>query len=72
VTALAGEILLKLKADIAGEAIFAGDYVTVREQDTAEPGQLVVAMVDGEARIRRYEADMVVVGLVVAVMRRVS
>jgi SOS-response transcriptional repressor LexA len=72
VTALAGEILLKLKADIAGEAILAGDYVTVREQDTAELGQLVVAMVDGEARIRRYEADMVVVGLVVAVMRRVS
>jgi repressor LexA len=39
--------------------ILEGDFVVVRPQDTAEDGQIVVALVGEEATVKRYfgEAD---------------
>ena len=34
-----------------------GDYVIVREQETAEMGQIVVALIDDEATLKRYYID---------------
>ncbi len=36
------------------DGIFDGDYIFVRKQSTAEPGEIVVAMIDGEATCKRY------------------
>ena len=37
-----------------GEGILDGDYVVVRKAETARSGQIVVAMVDNEATIKRF------------------
>ena len=37
-----------------GDGIFDGDYVFVRKQVKAEPGQVVVALIEGEATLKRY------------------
>lgn len=34
-----------------------GDYVVIRQQETAENGQRVVAMIDGEATLKRFFKD---------------
>lgn len=34
--------------------ITSGDYVLIRRQDTAEPGEIVVALVEDEATLKRY------------------
>ena len=34
--------------------ILSGDLVVVRQQQTAENGEIVVAMIDGEATVKRY------------------
>ena len=34
-----------------------GDYVIVREQETAEIGQIIVALIDDEATLKRYYID---------------
>ena len=34
-----------------------GDYVIVRQQETAEQGQIIVALIDGEATLKRYYLD---------------
>ncbi len=34
-----------------------GDYVIVRQQETAEEGQIVVALIDNEATLKRYYLD---------------
>lgn len=34
-----------------------GDYVIIRRQETAEEGQIVVALVDNEATLKRYYID---------------
>ena len=34
--------------------IASGDYVLIRRQDTAEPGEIVVALVEEEATLKRY------------------
>lgn len=34
-----------------------GDYVIVRQQETAEQGQIVVALIDNEATLKRYYLD---------------
>ena len=34
-----------------------GDYVIVRQQDTAEIGQIVVALIGEEATLKRYYID---------------
>ena len=68
---LASDYLLLMRGDRLHPEIQHGDHLTVRETRTAEPGQLVVAMVRGGARIERYEPGMEVIGLVLTVMRRV-
>ncbi len=36
------------------DGIFDGDYLFVRKQATAERGEIVVAMIEGEATVKRY------------------
>jgi repressor LexA len=36
-----------------GEGILEGDYVIVRQQATAEPGEIVVALLGEEATVKR-------------------
>ena len=50
-----GEIFsLRVKGDsMEGAHICEGDYVLVRVQETAEDGEIVVAVVDGEATVKR-------------------
>jgi repressor LexA len=43
------------RAEVDGERIEAGDLVLVRQQPTADPGQIVVAFVDGEATIKELQ-----------------
>lgn len=38
-----------------GDGIMPGDMVFVRPQATAENGELIAAMVDGSATVKRYE-----------------
>jgi len=42
------------KAKVAGEKIEDGDLVLVRQQATANDGDVVVALIDGEATIKRF------------------
>ncbi len=45
---------LKVKGDsMTGAGIFEGDIVVVRQQQTAEDGEIVVAMTGGEATVKR-------------------
>ena len=37
-----------------GDGIFDGDYIFVRKRSSARPGEIVVAMIDGEATVKRY------------------
>jgi repressor LexA len=50
-----GEVFsLRVKGDsMEGAHICEGDYVLVRAQETAEDGEIVVAVVDGEATVKR-------------------
>lgn len=41
------------RAEVPGGKIEDGDLVLVRQQPTADPGQVVVALIDGEATIKR-------------------
>ena len=53
---------LRVKGDSMIEAgIFDGDYVFIRKQLQAAPGEIVVAMIDNEATVKRYypEGDTV-------------
>lgn len=36
------------------DGIFDGDYIFVRKQPVANPGSIVVAMIDGEATVKRF------------------
>jgi repressor LexA len=57
-----GEYLLQVKGDSMKNAgILPGDYVTVKRQDTAEDGEIVVALVGEEATVKRFfrESDHV-------------
>ena len=36
------------------DGIFDGDYVFVKKTPTAHPGEIVVAMIEGEATVKRY------------------
>jgi len=50
-----GEFVLRVKGDSMKNAgIFDKDYVVVRPQNTATNGQIVVAMLDGEATVKRF------------------
>jgi repressor LexA len=47
--------MLRVTGDsMVGAAILDGDLVLVRPQKTAESGEIVVAMVDGEATVKRF------------------
>ena len=47
--------LLKVKGDSMIEAgIFDGDLLIVRQQPTADNGEIAVAIIDGEATVKRY------------------
>ena len=51
----AGEFILRVKGDSMRDAgILDGDHVTVRKQETARNGQIVVALVGEEATVKRY------------------
>ncbi|MBN1781206.1 transcriptional repressor LexA [bacterium] len=46
---------LRVKGDsMIDEGIFDGDTIVVRRQGTAQNGQTVVALVDGEATVKKY------------------
>jgi repressor LexA len=51
-----GEVfMLQVKGDsMIGAAICDGDWVVVRRQPTADPGEIVAAMIDGEATVKTY------------------
>jgi repressor LexA len=47
--------VLRVRGDsMIGDGILDGDYVVVRKQATAETGQTVVAMIRGEATVKRF------------------
>jgi repressor LexA len=57
-----GEFILRVKGDSMKDAgILDGDHVTVRKQETAKNGEIVVALVGDEATVKRYfkESDHV-------------
>lgn len=46
--------VLKVQGDsMVGDGILDGDYVVVRKQSTADNGQMVVAMIENEATVKR-------------------
>ena len=48
--------LLEVSGDsMIDAAICSGDYVVVRQQPTAENGEIVAAMIDGEATVKTYK-----------------
>jgi repressor LexA len=50
-----GEYLLRIRGDSMKEAgILEGDFVVVRPQDTAEDGDVVVALLGEEATVKRF------------------
>jgi repressor LexA len=50
-----GQFVLRVKGDsMVGAGIFEGDYVVVRPQDTATDGEIVVALVEEEATVKRF------------------
>jgi repressor LexA len=42
------------KAEVAGVRIESGDLVLIRQQTTAQPRDIVVALIDGEVTIKRF------------------
>jgi repressor LexA len=50
-----GDFLLEVKGDsMSGEHILEGDLVVVKRAERCENGDTVVAMIDGEATVKRY------------------
>jgi repressor LexA len=50
-----GEFVLRVKGDSMKDAgILEGDHVIVRRQDTAADGEIVVALVEDEATVKRF------------------
>nr|WP_281260800.1 S24 family peptidase [Actinoplanes atraurantiacus] len=71
--------MLRVRDDVLGGAeIRVGDLVVVRRQGGAQPGDIVVAMVEGEVTVCVFERDrtgpaateLAVLGRVVAVLRQ--
>jgi repressor LexA len=55
-----GEYVLRVRGDSMKDAgILPGDYVVVRKQETADDGEIIVALVGEEATVKRFfrEAD---------------
>ena len=56
--------ILQVKGDsMAGAGILEGDYAIVRSQETAENGEIVCAMINGEATLKRFHKSGAVVTL---------
>ncbi len=52
-------MLLPVRGDsMIGANIFEGDVVVVERQTTASPGEIVVAVVDGELTVKRLGRDV--------------
>lgn len=67
------DYVIKVRASRLEPDYQAGDHVTVRQQKTAEPGAIVVALVDGGACVLRWPAeDARVLGVVTGMFRRVA
>jgi repressor LexA len=50
-----GEYLLRIRGDSMKDAgILEGDYVVVHSQDTAQDGEIVVALLGEEATVKRF------------------
>ena len=50
-----GNFILKVKGNSMIEAgIYNGDYAIIRPQQTADNGEIVVALIDGEATLKRF------------------
>lgn len=50
-----GNFILKVSGDSMRDAgIYNGDYAIIRPQQTAENGEIVVALIDGEATLKRF------------------
>ncbi len=50
-----GDFMLEVKGEsMVEEHIMPGDLVVVRKSEHCEPGSIVVALVDGEATVKRY------------------
>jgi len=50
-----GVFALRVSGDsMIGDGIFDGDILFVRKQETARTGEIVVAMIEGEATVKRY------------------
>ena len=50
-----GVFALRVSGDsMIGDGIFDGDVLFVRKQETARTGEIVVAMIEGEATVKRY------------------
>jgi repressor LexA len=50
-----GQFVLRVQGDSMRDAgIYEGDHVIVRSQDTAENGEIVVALVEDEATVKRF------------------
>ena len=48
--------ILKVQGDsMIGDGILDGDFVVIRKQSTAENGETVVALIENEATIKRYQ-----------------
>jgi len=53
-----GCFLLRVKGDsMIGDGLFDGDLVVVRQQETADNGDVVVAMIDEEATVKRLYCE---------------
>jgi len=50
-----GSFLLRVVGDsMVGAHIVEGDYILVRPQDSADPGEIVVALIGNEATVKRF------------------
>jgi len=50
--------MLRVKGDsMIGDGLFEGDLIVVRRQSTAENGEVVVALIEDEATIKRFYRD---------------
>ena len=53
-----GTFFLRVRGDsMINDAIMDGDLALIRPQDTADNGDIVVAMIDGEATLKRFYRD---------------
>lgn len=68
--------LMKIHGNLpAGIPLADGDWAVVREQATADDGDTVAVMIDGDAAVRIFQdwddGEATVIGKVVSVIRRV-